>query len=87
MIDMSVESKHRSVVLPPDCTCLWLAKAKTSSTTSSMQNHRTIAVAISLFLLLALSGDVELNPGSKSGKLVLLTMYNLYKNCHALNYC
>ena len=52
------------------------AKAKTSSTTSSVRNHRTIAVAISLFLLLALSGDVELNPGPQSGKLVLLTMYN-----------
>ena len=61
-------------------------KAKTSHSTTSVQNPRTIAVAISLLLLLALSGDVELNPGPKSGKLVLLTMYDLYKTCHALNY-
>ena len=46
-------------------------KAKKRSTTSSVQNHKTIAVAISLFLLLALSGDVEPNPGPKSGKLLL----------------
>ena len=46
-------------------------KTKTSSPTTSVQNQRTIAVIISLLLLIALSGDVEPNPGPKSGKLLL----------------
>ena len=54
----------------------------TSSNVSQIhsRNNKTCAIAISLFLLLALSGDIEPNPGPKTGIFIIIIIldYRLY---------
>ena len=68
----STNGQSSPVVLPDGQTQVALSNSSTANTTMGYADWcgrvQIISLAVFLFLLLILSGDIELNPGPKTGK-------------------